>query len=181
MTAREGWRRAVHVALGGGAWLLPVLGWEVVAGLCAAATAFNALLLHRLPITRGLVRPDGGGRVGLVLYPLVLLALVLVFRDRHVPTQAAWLALAVGDGLAPVMGAFMKRPRWPWNVRKSVPATATAFALAAALLTTLTGAALAFPAMAVGAVAESLPGPLDDNLTVPVAAAVAAALVGGIA
>jgi dolichol kinase len=181
MTAREGARRAVHLALGAGAWLLPVLGWEVVAWLSGFGCVFNLLLLHRLPLTRELVREGGGGRLGLILYPVVVLALVLVFRDQYVPIQAGWLALAVGDGLAPVFGALFSRPRWPWNASKTVPATAAAFAIAAALLTTLTDATLAFSAMGVGALAESLPGPVDDNLTVPMVTAAAVFLMGGMA
>lgn len=181
MTAREGSRRALHVALGAGVWLLPVLGWEIVAGLSGFGCMFNLLLLHRLPLTRGLVREDGGGRLGLILYPVVVLALVLVFREQHAPIQAGWLALAVGDGLAPVFGMLLPRPRWPWNPSKTVPATAAAFAIAAALLTTLTDATLAFSAMGVGALVESLPGSVDDNLTVPIAAAAAAFLLGGMA
>ena len=178
MTAREASRRVVHLALGAGAWLLPVLGWEVVAGLSAFGCLFNLLLLHRLPFTRGLVREDGAGRIGLILYPVVVLTLVLVFRDQHAPIQAGWLALAVGDGLAPVFGVFLTRPRWPWNPSKTAPATVVAFAVAAALLSTLTDATVAFSAMGIGALSESLPGPVDDNLTVPVVAAVAAFLIG---
>ena len=138
MTRRELWRRGMHVALGSGAWLLPVLGWPLVAGLCAFGLLFNLFLLHRLPWTRDLRRPGSGdGRRGLILYPLVLLALLLVFRADHLPVQAGWVALALGDGLTPLAGALLPGPRWPWNRNKSVAATAAAFTVAWGALCTL--------------------------------------------
>ena len=45
----------------------------------------------------------------------------------------------------------------------------------------MTDATLAFSAMGVGALAESLPGPVDDNLTVPMVTAAAVFLMGGMA
>ncbi len=171
----------MHVALGSGAWMLPVLGWPAVAGLCAFGLLFNLFLLHRLPWTRELQRPgDGGGRSGLVLYPLVLLALVLVFRTDHAPVQAGWVALALGDGLAPLAGTLLPGPKWPWNRSKSVAGTAAAFTVAWAALSTLICPWEAAVCMAAGALADSAPGVVDDNLSIPVAAATAAALLGGL-
>ena len=116
MTRREAARRILHVLLGAGAFLVPLLGWVALAALCAAAAAANAWLLPRLAATRWLLRDArDGGRRGLVLYPVAVGVLALVFRDEHGPIQAGWLALAVGDGLAPFFGEVLRGPRWPWN------------------------------------------------------------------
>lgn len=181
MNGREGMRRLVHVGFGVGAWLLPLLGWEVVAFVCAAGVLFNALLLPRLPMTRVLLREgaDSGHR-GIVLYPLVLFVAVCLFRERHAPTQVAWCALAIGDGLAPVLGRWLRAPSWPWNPDKTVTASLAAFALAAVLAQSLVPPTVAWSAMGVAVLFESLPGPVDDNLTVPASAAATAWLLGGL-
>ena len=114
-------RKAVHVAMGGFAlllrWLTP---WQAAA--CAlAALLFNLLLLHRLT-RRSLLRDAEVGRgysPGIALYPVAVLALVLVFRDRLELAAAAWALLAFGDGMATVAGVTLGGPRLPWNRGKS--------------------------------------------------------------
>ena len=44
--------------------------------------------------------------------------LVLVFRDRLWMAAAGWGILAVGDGMASLVGQAMGGPRLPWNARK---------------------------------------------------------------
>ena len=99
----------------------------------------------------------------------------------------AWALLAFGDALAGLSGMFLKGPALAWNPNKrwsgflcfagpgSLAAALTAYFVAygdwrftpsgfAPLLMTCALAGL------VGAVVESLPGQIDDNLTVPLAA-----------
>ncbi|MAG54782.1 MAG: hypothetical protein CMJ83_00670 [Planctomycetes bacterium] len=177
MKGREALRRTVHVGLGAGAFLLPVVGWLPMAALCAVAVAFNFWALPRLPVTRFLVR-DGhdDGHRGLVLYPAGLLFLILLFRDTYAPVQAGWLALALGDGLAPGFGRWFSRPRWPWCPDKAVPASVLAFAVSGSVM----GLLIPWPGAVAGAVAgllaETLPG--EDNLAVPLFAAAGVALTG---
>ena len=171
---RELLRRGVHIALGVGAFLLPVLGWKIVAILSASAVPVNAWLLGRLPLGRLLLREgaDAGTR-GLVLYPLVVFALCVVFRERHAPIQAGWLALAVGDGCAPLLARRLPHRAWPWNRLKSIWSSGAAFVLAAGTMVPLIGLWPAVASASAGCLGESLPAPSDDNLTTPVLAAAA--------
>jgi len=179
VTDREMLRRFVHVGFGVGAWLLPVVGWQVMAGVCVAGVLFNGLLLPRLVWTRGLLREGSpSGHRGLVFYPLVLLVLILACREHHAPVQIAWCALAFGDGLAPMFGRWLRTPAWPWNGSKSVTASVMSFVVAGLAAQTLVPPSVVWGALAIAVLAESLPGPVDDNLTVPVAGAVAAIILG---
>jgi len=101
---------------------------------------------------------------------------------------AGWGILAVGDGMASLLGQATGGPRLPWNTRKGWVGLASfvVFGTAAAAFLwafvarlplapdaahwprTL-GAALALAL--VGALVESLPSTLDDNVTVPLAVA----------
>lgn len=180
MTLREFKRRLIHLGLGAGAFLLPVLGWKVVAGLALVATCTNALILPRLNWTSFLLRDaKDRGLLGLILYPMVVLGLVLVFRDWYVPTQAGWLALAIGDGLAPIFGMRLKSPRWPWNHSKSIPASVSAFVVASAVMVLIAPLHVALFAGLLGLIGETLPKPINDNLSVPFGAALGAALLTG--
>lgn len=181
MSGREGLRRAVHVGFGGIAWFIPILGWQVCAGVCATGVAFNWFLLPRLPLTRDLLRTgDDSGHLGIVFYPAVLLASCLVFREDHAPTQAAWCAMAFGDGLAPLFGQWLRRPSWPRRPDKAIPASLASFALAGIAAQSMMPAPTAWCAMGVAVLIEGFSGPVDDNLTVPVAAAVTAWWIGGL-
>ena len=59
-----------------------------------------------------------GYPVGILAYPLSVLALVLLFRDRLWMAAAGWGILAVGDGMASLVGQAAGGPRLPWNPRK---------------------------------------------------------------
>ena len=177
MSGRELFRRLVHTGLGAGAFLLPVLGWEVVGALALAAIPFNLWLLRDVPLLCRLQRAGGSGNRALVFYPLAVLILVLAFRDDHAPIQAGWLALAVGDGLAPVLSNVMVRMPWPWNRRKSAAGAVAAFALATLAMMPLMPWPVAAAAGCAGLAAESLPAPIEDNLSVPAASSLAAWLV----
>ncbi len=167
-------RRCVHTALAGGAFLLPLIAWWVAAGALVLAALFNAAVLA----PRGwLARRDGPGTRGLVLYPLVLALLTLVFQERCFTVQCAWFALAVGDGLAPLFrhGGLS----WPWRRDKEIGASVLAYALAILLMLSVVAWPVALAAGVSGMLAETAPPALDDNLTVPVAAALGAMVADG--
>jgi uncharacterized protein (TIGR00297 family) len=188
LTAGELKRKLLHIAVGGFAFLLRDLSWPQAALMAVAAFAFNWLLLPRLG-GRGLWRENEHGDgypLGILVYPLAVLGLVLVFRHELWMVAAIWGVLALGDGMASILGQAIGGPRLPWNARKGW-AGFVAFvvfgAIGAAVLTAWTlrlpvGAwasptilALALPlALACGLV-ESMPTALDDNLTVPIAGA----------
>src|SRR5260370_39773753 len=62
-----------------------------------------------------------GYPVGILLYPLSVLGLTLWFWSSLWMAAAIWGVLAVGDGMASVVGQAAGGPRLPWNDRKSWP------------------------------------------------------------
>ena len=188
LTARELKRKLLHIAVGGFAFLLRDLHWREAALLAIAAFGFNWQVLPRLG-GRGMWRePEHGAGypLGILLYPLSVLGLVLVFRDDLWMAAAIWGVLALGDGMASILGQALGGPRLPWNPRKGwvgfsafvVFATIGAGLLAAWTLRLPLGAwaspkvlAMVAPLAVACALVESMSTALDDNLTVPVAGA----------
>jgi uncharacterized protein (TIGR00297 family) len=186
--ASEYLRQLVHIAVGGGAFLLRFLTWPQAALLSGLAAAMNLTLLPRLAprLFRSADR-DRLARSGIVLYPIAVLALILVFRRRLDLAAAAWAILAAGDGAATLVGAHVRSAPLAWNPRKSIAGLASfivfgGLAGAAAFLWTgqpPVGGPLpvwwlvAMPLMAaiVAAFVETAPIRLDDNISVPAAAA----------
>jgi uncharacterized protein (TIGR00297 family) len=186
----EAARRAVHVGCVAFALLLRWLTWPEAALLALAAFAFNWLVLPRVG-GRGMWRSSDVARgypVGILAYPLAVLALVLLFRERLWMAAAGWGILAVGDGMASLVGQALGGPRLPWNERKgwvgflsfvAFGAAAAAFLWAFTARLPLAADAAHWPrtlgvslALALaGALVESLPSTLDDNVTVPLAVA----------
>ncbi len=186
----ESSRQLVHAGAGLFALLLPWLSWPQAALCAAAALAFNLLVLPRLAADR-LFRPgelSGRASAGIVIYPASVLALVLVFRERLDLAAAAWGILAAGDSAATLVGRRLGTAggRWPWNPLKTYAGSA-AFVVAASAagigLALWTRPAVPvdvpvwFPwvvpaaAAVVAMLAETMPVRMDDNVTVPAAAA----------
>jgi uncharacterized protein (TIGR00297 family) len=206
-------RQWVHIGSGGFAVLLRWLTWWQAALMALVALVFNVLLLPRLG-GRHLYRPSDVARgfpLGILLYPLSVLLLILSFPTRLDIVAAAWAILAVGDGMATLVGhaattfdvetaehaeetgsvrsvsSALFHRRLPWNPDKSVAGT-TAFALFASLASVALAwwvrpsvdpvPPLAFTILAplaasvAAAFVESIPVKLDDNISVPAAAAV---------
>ncbi len=188
LPAGEAARKVVHVGVGGFALLLRWLSWPQAALLAAAAFLFNWQLLPRIggrSLWRSHEHGDGYAR-GILIYPLSVLGLVLWFRDDLWLTGVAWTLLSVGDGLAALAGQALGGPRLPWNPKKGVIG-ACVFVLASAPAAALVAAwtlrlplsawwsprilAVVLPVAIACAIVESLDTTLDDNLTVPLAAA----------
>lgn len=118
---RELGRKALHIAMGGFAFLLRWLAPWQAALLALTALLFNGFLLHRLT-RRRLLRERELARelsVGILLYPAAVLGLILVFWNRLELAAASWGLLAFGDGMATVAGLLVGGPRLPWNRAKS--------------------------------------------------------------
>lgn len=171
--------------MAGFALLLRYLTWPQAAALAVVALLFNAFLLAT--VAPQIIRPtDGpGARAGVLYYPLSVLVLILVFRERLDIVAAAWGAMAFGDGFATLIGSQAPGPRLPWNRQKSwyglfafiaagslgsvslslwvvqswVDRPEAEFLILAPVLATL-----------VAAFVETLPSNIDDNLSVPAAA-----------
>jgi uncharacterized protein (TIGR00297 family) len=180
-------RKLVHIGFGACAFLLRDLHWSGAALLALTALVFNLFLMPRVGAI--IYRPNDRIRDfahGVVFYPLAVLLLVLTFPHRPDIAAAAWAIMAAGDGMSSVIGRRFGRRRIPWNREKSVAGSVTLFlcgGAAGALLAWWCRPAVAFPpplwfsiaapfaAALVAALVETIPIRLDDNLSVPAAAA----------
>lgn len=183
---RERKRRLVHLAFGGVAFLVPLLGRVGSITLAAAALLYNVLLAPTFGLDRGYRRAGEPRWAGIGTYPLAVLLLLCVAPLQI--AMAAWGVLAVGDPAAAAAGKRWSSPSLPWNASKTwlgSLAAAVGGTLAAGMFLLYAGTPGGFgavwaPAAAAGlagALAESLPWPVDDNL--PMAGAAAAAMVLG--
>ena len=181
-------RKIVHISMLGFAFLLPFLTWPEAAGAATLALLFNLFLLPQLgadlrkrsavetPATGS--SAENGMWMGIILYPISVLALILIYRHHMEVAAAAWALMALGDGAAGLAGESIKGTALPWNSHK------TWAGFAAFLLAGTTGAWVvarwvnpALPAnkalwmcgaaALLGAAVESAPIRLDDNVTVP--------------
>ena len=187
--AAEGSRQVLHMAMGGFALLLPYLTWSQSVLCAAVALIVNALVLSRWAGT--VFRPGEAARPaasGIVLYPAAVLGLLLIFSDRLDIVAAAWGILAVGDGMATIVGTRLPIAPLPWNPRKSIGGSLALLVFGGAggaLLAWWCSGTVVPPAYAwfplagglTGALAamavESIPIELDDNISVPATAAAA--------
>lgn len=186
MDRKELLRKALHIGVGVLSLTLVFLGPGLSAVLLAALLLLNLTLLPRYG-ARWLWRPDESFlSAGVVAYPAVLLGLHLIFWQRVEIVATVWATLALGDGMASIVGKSLGGSALPWNPRKTWAGT-----LAYGLFGALGGAlalgitvwelelapdpvhilALAATTAVVAAWVESLPLGLDDNITVPPMAA----------
>lgn len=183
-STNETLRKGLHIAFGLGAFTLRWLPWYVAAGVCVAAILGNWLVLHRI-VGRGVARHERGFDAGIVLYPVMVLLLIVVFRDRLHYAAIAWVMLAFGDGVATLAGKSVRIASLPWNGDKSWGGLLACFlagAVAGIAVASWMGegapVVVVLAALA-AAIAESLPLRVDDNVTVPLAAATIL-VIGGI-
>jgi uncharacterized protein (TIGR00297 family) len=184
----EDGRQLVHMAAGSFALLLRFLNWWEAAALAASAVAFNLYALPRIGGTR-LYRPEEGARryySGITLYPIAVLLLVVTLPDRPDIVAGAWGILAIGDGMATLIGRRVHSPRIPWNREKSVGGTIAFVVFGGAAGSFLCwwcrpavipppyvwfSLGAPFAAAIAAAAVETIRVRLDDNLSVPATAA----------
>lgn len=183
-TTNETLRKSLHIAFGFGAFTLKWLPWYAAAGVCVVAILGNWLVLHRV-VGRGVARHERGFDAGIMLYPVMVLLLIVVFRDRLHYAAIGWAILAFGDGVATLAGKSLRIASLPWNRDKSWGGFLACF-LAGAIAGTAVAYWMDYRAPIVvliaalaAAITESLPLRVDDNVTVPIAAATAL-VIGGI-
>lgn len=176
-------RKSLHIAFGLFAFTLKWLPWWAAAGVAGCAVLGNWLVLHRI-VGTSVARHERGFDPGIVLYPLAVLVLIVVFRDRIHYAAVAWLMMAAGDGLASIAGKGVPIARLPWNREKSVGGS-LAFFLAGSAAGIAVASWLGWnrPGVIVvtalaAAIVESLELGVDDNISVPVASAVALVIAG---
>ncbi len=189
-------RKIVHMSMLGFAFLLPFLTWLEAAGAAVLALVFNLFLLPNLGADLRKNPPrlhaashspedsatrasdERGVYTGIILYPLSVLALILIYRHHLEVAAAAWAIMALGDGAAGISGEGVRSAALPWNRRKTwagfaafaLAGTAGAYVLTRWVNPTLpTDKTLLICALTalLGAGVESTPIDLDDNVTVP--------------
>jgi uncharacterized protein (TIGR00297 family) len=174
-------RKSLHLAFGLGAFTLKWLPWYVAAGVCVVAVASNWFLLHRL-VGKGVARHERGFDAGIVLYPVMVLAVIVIFREQLFFAALAWAMLAFGDGIATMAGRAWRIASLPWNRDKSwggflaFVIAGLAGGWAVAVWMDFRAPYVVIAAALAGAIAESLALRIDDNVTVPLAASVAAVI-----
>lgn len=153
--------------------------WQAAA-LALAAFLFNWKVLPHLG-GRAIARSNRGTDLGILLYPLAVLALILAFPAEPEIAAATWGVVAFGDGMATIVGTLMPLRRLPWNHRKSFGGF-IAFVLfgtfAAVILWRYVAEGEPANLMMIvaagtlaAAIAESLELHIDDNIVVPLTAA----------
>src|SRR5262249_5898772 len=116
--ASEWKRKAVHAGMGLFALMLRWLDWKQAALLALAALSFNLFGMPR--VGRGIYRDATKARdTGIVAYPLMVLVLLLLFRNNIYMVAAVWAMMAFGDSAATILGRLIEGPSLPWNPVKT--------------------------------------------------------------
>jgi len=193
LTPGEFKRKIVHIGVGCFALALRFLT-PVQAALCAvAAFIFNWQVLPRIG-GRSLWRSGElvkGRARGILIYPLSVLGLILVFHDRLWMAATIWGLLALGDGMASIIGQALRGPSLPWNDSKGwlgfiafvLFGTLAAFGLALWTEPDMDPARVFGVVLALSfltALVESADTTLDDNFTVPATGAILLPLLFGL-
>lgn len=190
-------RKLVHMSMLAFALLLPILTWVQAAGCAVLGLLFNLFILPRLEAdlgkrpsaAHGLDKADVALKArgtaapsdvwaGIVLYPISVLLLILFYRHNLHIAAAAWAIMALGDGMASVGGEWLRGPALPWNRWKTWSGFAgfvVAGTVGAYVLTRWVAPSIPVDKVwmvsaagaAVGALVESVPIRLDDNVSVP--------------
>jgi len=174
-------RKIVHMSMLALAFLLPILTWVQAAGCAVLALLFNIFLLPRLSVDlRKSSHQDVGAGIwtGILLYPISVLTLILLYRHHLHVAAAAWAIMALGDGMASVSGEALRGPKLPWNCQKTwtgFGGFVLAGTVGASILTRWVAPTIpadkvwtvSAAAAVVGALVESVPIDLDDDVSVP--------------
>jgi uncharacterized protein (TIGR00297 family) len=175
-------RKVALIAMLMFAFLFPFLNFTQSLGCALLALLLTTSILPQLNVE---LRKAGGVAARayspnrILAYPLSVLALVILYRHEPYIAAAVWGIMALGDGTASVAGKALGSPALPWNQQKTwagfasfvLAGTFAAYALTRWVAPELDAdfALCASAATAlVGAVVESLPIELDDNISVPI-------------
>lgn len=180
-------RKLVHI--GGGAvvplaWLFGIDRWLAIPA--AAAITLLALLNHRRRLLPA-IEDVGRHSYGTIAYGAsITLLLWLFWPDRADAVCAGVLVMAVGDGLAGLLGPRIPSPSWRvLGERRSLAGTATMATASLAVLLAVAAAAPQAPALPALLLLALVATGLEqlallglDNLTVPLAVAWLWVLIG---
>lgn len=188
MYPRENLRQMVHLS---GA-VLPLIGLfagSLFLKILVAVSLVSMVILSycetrriRIPIfdsiLRELERPrevaEFPGR-GAVFYFLGILLALMLFEDKI--AYSAIIVTTVGDSASTMVGLNYGKNKLPYNREKSIEGTIAGFIAAFLALNLLLPPIYAALASFVGLLFESLPIPLDDNITIPLSVGILLTLV----
>jgi phytol kinase len=180
---REASRKLVHIGAGGLVPLAAALGIPLAQALpTALAMTVLTAINHRLRLIPA-VEDVGRRSLGTVAYGAsISLLLLLYWRQRPDLVVAGVLVMALGDGMAGLIGPLLPSPRWQvWGQTKSLLGTLT-MAVLAVLVLRLSLPDLSWPPLLATAVAATALEQISwgglDNLTVPLGSAWLAGLLG---
>ncbi len=114
----ENLRKLIHICFGLPIFLLLFLNWWQASLIAFLAFLHNILIL---PMYGKKIFRSRWDR-GIILYPLSVLILLVLFRERLWVAAAAWSLLSFSDGIASIMGK-KSRKKLPWNREKSFRGT----------------------------------------------------------
>jgi uncharacterized protein (TIGR00297 family) len=178
----EDLRQLEHMAPLVFAFLLKYLTWGQALALAALAVLYALFVSSRL--WRAARRPDEAERgysPGKVAYAVSILLLVFLFPEEEYIVAAVWANLSIGDAVSNLAGRRFGRARLPWSQDKTWVGMAAAFAassLTGFVLLVWTGipaagahvwplaALFAAATSLVCSVVETLPLPIDDNISI---------------
>jgi dolichol kinase len=178
-------RQIEHLVPFGLVFLFPYLNFSGILILGGAGLAYVLYVSPRL--VRVTTRREERRRVSRpkLNYAMASLAALLVFHDRIHIAAGAFALLAVGDAISNLVGRKVGGPRLPFNPRKTLGGSLAFWALGglaawvALLWNVPAGAyspaallAFSFIASAGGALIESLPQAIDDNISIIVTGSV---------
>ncbi len=178
----EDLRQLEHMAPLVFAFSLKFLSWGQALALAALAVTYALFVSSRL--WRSARRPDEAERgfsPGKVAYAVSILLLVLLFPDDKYIVAAVWANLSIGDAVSNLAGRRYGRTHLPWSAGKTWVGMATAFvasSVAGFILLVWTGiptagshtwslaALYAVATSVVCSFVETLPLPVDDNISI---------------
>jgi uncharacterized protein (TIGR00297 family) len=173
-------RKIIHILMGGFLFALPHLTLWQAAALALAAFLFNVFVFPKLLPNLLREKTDRG----ILIYPLSVLALILLFPTHEIHAAMGWAAMAFGDGFASLIGKSLPLKKLPWNPDKSwggllsfiLFGTASGWVVTGVFLGHSAPAPVLLAIFGAAAVVETLPLPVIDNVTVPLTAAFLSAL-----
>ncbi|HEY0143959.1 MAG TPA: hypothetical protein VGF48_23940 [Thermoanaerobaculia bacterium] len=193
MTRGELMRKLYHMNGGTPAWFIRFMRPTTLVGFAVWMLILNYFIMPRFANGKRFWKWDvfwrsneraSGKPTGILLYCWIVFGLTIVFFRSPWMTAAVWGVMAYGDGMATIIGRLAGGPKVPWNASKGIAGTLAFFVFGSVAVAGLIawnradvlflGALpLAAALCAISALVESLPLPWDDNITVPVSAAVA--------
>jgi len=183
----ENFRQLVHIGLFSLVFSPFIFNRIQMAGILAVLFLLASLLVPRSKFRIWFFRSsEKKYSAGASIYFLVLIFLVLFFPLPAV--IAGWSALSLGDGFATIIGLKYGQKKLPWNNKRSYAGSmafmvSTFFGIVLTMSFLIPGLnfsyilAMALFSGLVGALIESLPLKIDDNLSVPLVVAVLVSLI----